>query len=683
MPGVAGLAPSLPSQGGVFPTPAAPDTPLTPSSMAGTVNDMNSLGCKVMLGLAAGVLAVPLLGAGPAQGAAATGTASLAAAIAASAPGCADVTPAAVASHFDGALPKGLAGNNVPGAVVSVVSGGQTVFAKGYGVSDVERQTPFSATDSMVRIASISKLFTWTAVMQQVEAGRLDLDTDVNRYLTAFRLPATFAEPVTLRMLMNHTAGFEDRVVGTAARTAGEVQPLERYLADHIPDRIYPPGEISAYSNYGAALAGYIVSQVSGEPWDAYIQHHLLDPLDMRHSTASEPVPAALAPNLAHSYNSDTTPPRLVPFEFDQMPPDGGVSATAVDMANFMVAHLHDGQFNGRSILSPTTAATMHERSFAADPRLAGYAHGFQDKLVNGHRALEHDGGWEGFLSVLVLVPDCDLGLFLSTNATGGVEAATGAMDGFFDQFAPDVPAPAASSTVATKAAVPGFYKLTRHNESTIEKLLFLLGPARLTVQPDATVRFRNKTWTPDGHGLYETTGDRMVFLTDADGRQFMATNGTSYERIDAAETLPVNLVILAVFGIPALTALAVPVVGLWRRLRRRPQRTVAGWRWARSLAAGAALGGLVFLVLLLLTLIGDTGDFIYGPPLSFTLLLSLPILALLAAAGAIGLTVRSWRGAGAGVVGVVSKVHQVMVLIGLVALTWFLWTWNLIGWHV
>src|SRR5919108_2241644 len=237
--------------------------------------------------------------------------------------GCVAPTPAALAGFFDRALPGRLAHDRVPGAVVSVVSGDRTVFAKGYGKADAEHGVAFDPARSLVRIASITKLFTWTAVMQQVEAGRLDLNADVNTYLKDFKVPATYPRPVTLQTLMDHTSGFEDRVIGIAARGAAEVPPLGDFLAANMPARIRPPGEVTAYSNYGAALAGYIVSQVSGEPYDQYVRRHILEPLGMAHSTATEPVPGALAADLARSHDSGTNPPKPVPFIFDRLTPDG------------------------------------------------------------------------------------------------------------------------------------------------------------------------------------------------------------------------------------------------------------------------------------------------------------------------------------------------------------------------
>lgn len=593
-------------------------------------------------------------------------------------PRCVAATPAALAGYFDGALPDRLKQDNVPGAVVSVVSGGTTVFAKGYGQADAGAGVAFSPDNSLVRIASITKLFTWTAVMQQVEAGRLDLNADVNHYLKTFTIPSTFPEPVTLLTLMNHTAGFEDRGVGIGARTAADVAPLDDFLSANMPARIYPPGEVTAYSNYGAALAGHIVSQVSGEPYDAYVRRHIFEPLAMAHSTAAEPVPAELAAGLARSYNSDPATPRPIPFKFDRMPPDGAISSTATDMANFMTAHLNPGRVGDRAILAPATVARMHQRSFATDPRLDGRAHGFTERTTNGHRVLMHDGSWEGFQSVLMLVPGCDLGLFVSMNGTGGMRSFGELLPPFFDRFTPASTTPQAPAPAATAAPKAGFYKPTRHNESTIEKLLVLVGPARLTVDGDGTVHFGGKTWAAQGDGLFRDTDgtDRLTFFTGTDGKHYATTGVPTYELMNRAETLPFNLLILLAFLIPALSALAVPLVALWRRIRRRPTTTATGWRLARSLAAGAAGLGFAFLLGIGGTLFSDTSEFLYGVPLSFRLLLVVPLVLLVTVAAAAFYTVKTWRASQAGVP---ARIHQLALLAAMAPLAWFAWQWNIL----
>jgi CubicO group peptidase (beta-lactamase class C family) len=630
---------------------------------------MRALTCRILL---IGCVAVPAVA--PAQPAVAAPVA------------CPPATQAALTEFFDSALPSRLTAARVPGAAVSVAAGGTTAFAKGYGWADTEHAVPFDASRSLVRIASISKLFTWTAVMQQVEAGRLDLDTDVNRYLTGLRVPDTYARPVTLRHLMSHTAGFEDVITGTGARAAADVPPLARYLADHMPARIRPPGEVSAYSNYGAALAGHIVSEVSGEPYDRYVQRHLLDPLGMARSTAAEPVPTTLAADLARSYDTDLTPPKVYPFTFDRMPPDGSVTTTAADMAEFMNAHLHEGRSGAGRILGPHTTAQMHRRSFTADPRVDGYAHGFKERTVNRHRVLMHDGGWEGFTSVLMLLPSCDLGLFLTMNSlSGGSPDLQKLLDAFFDRFAPPADAVDGQDQAAVGAARPaqpqaGFYKPTRHNATSFEKFTTLLSPSRLAIDDAGTVMFRQKTWTPQGDGRYRAAdGDRLVFLAGTDGRRYVATDGSAAELMSRAETLPVNLGVLLVFFLPVLASLALPIGWLARRLRQQPAGTTPTWRLARRLAVAAAMLGVLFLGGLILTVVTQSGEFLYGVPLSFRLLLGVPVVALAVAVAATGLTVKGWRGSGAGVA---TRIHQLALLAGIVALTWFLWQWNLLGWQ-
>lgn len=592
--------------------------------------------------------------------------------------GCAAVTPQALTELLDRAVPRLLQQDRVPGAVVSVVSGGSTVFAKGYGLADVERGTAFDASRSLVRIASITKLFTWTAVMQQVQAGRLDLDADVNRYLQGLPVPSTFPEPVTLRHLMNHTAGFEDYTLATASRHAADVPPLGRYLAEHMPQRVRPAGEISSYSNYGAALAGHIVSEVSGEPYDSYVRRHLFEPLGMTRSTASQPLPETLAADLARSYDSETQTPQPIPFMFDNLAPGGSISTTAVDMARFMTAHLRPG-----SILSAASAARMHERSFAADPRLDGYAHGFKERTINGHRVLMHDGGWEGFRSALMLVPDCDFGLFVSFNGTGAGAGAAEFTDAFFDRFAAESIAPTQASSASGSVAAPraGFYQPTRRNESTVEKVASLLSPSRLTVDGDGTIHFKGKQWTAQPDGLYRATdgSDRLVFLNGYGGRRYVATDGPAYELMARGEELPFNLIVLLVFAIPALTTLVLLPAWLVRRIARRPSRVTTTWRAARALAAGAAALGLIFLVTLMTVLTGNTDEFLYGVPFNFHLLLVLPPLVLASAVAATAATVKGWTGSAAGTV---ARIHQISLLAGLSALAWFLWQWNLIGWQ-
>ncbi|GAA3626306.1 serine hydrolase [Nonomuraea rosea] len=575
---------------------------------------------------------------------------------------------------FDAALAKGLEASHVPGAVVSVVGGGKTLFSKGYGLADRENRTPFDPATSLVRIASITKLFTWTAVLQQVQQGRLDLRADVNRYLTTFRIPATYPQPITLAHLMNHTAGFEDSAIGLGSRSKADVPPLGTYLAGHVPARVRPPGEVSAYSNYGAALAGHIVSQVSGQPYDQYVREHILDPLGMRHTTASEPVPAALAAGQARSYDYEAGTYQRKPFVFDNLAPDGSISATADDLARFMIAHL-----DGGPILDEPTLRLMHQRSFAADPRIDGYAHGFKEQTLNGHRVIMHDGSWEGFQSVLLLVPDADLGLFVGTNSIGGIDAVTKLLPALFDRFLPGDRAAPSAPPGRPATPVAGFYKPARTVESTVEKVLTLTNSSRLRIEDGGKLAFNGMTWSRLAPGLYQQDGgsQRLAFVTNGAGVTYAATDGPAYELIPWWDTPPANVIVVLAFAVTALTAvLGLPSAAAVRRLRKRPSRTPRAWRAARLLAALAGAVGLAFVVMFTLTLIGDT-SILYGIPATLRALLLLPLLFLALTIAAITTTVIGWR---QGHIGILARGHQVTLLAGMLALVWFCLHWNLIG---
>src|SRR5829696_7036836 len=159
--------------------------------------------------------------------------------------------PAELEAFLDKLLGKEMEKHHIAGAAVSVVKDGELFFAKGYGDADVENHIPVDPERTNFRIGSIAKLFTWTAVMQLAEQGKLDLDADINTYLD-FRIPDTYPQPITLKDLMTHTAGFEDLYYERLAKDPNDLLPPREWLISHMPARVRPPGKVAAYSNYGA-----------------------------------------------------------------------------------------------------------------------------------------------------------------------------------------------------------------------------------------------------------------------------------------------------------------------------------------------------------------------------------------------------------------------------------------------
>src|SRR6185312_550842 len=225
--------------------------------------------------------------------------------------GATQLTKQDVDAWLDGRIPYAIASGGIAGVVV--VKDGQILTERGYGYADVKAGVPVDPDKTLFRPGSVSKTFTWTAVMQQVEAGKLDLDTDVNKYLD-FTIPPYHGQPITLRNLMTHTAGFEEQLREEFVSKPQYMPSIGVFLKRNIPHRIYAPGTVVAYSNYGATLAAYIVQRVSGEPFNAYIKHHIFDPLGMAHSTFDQPLPANLAPDMAKGYIDASQPPRA--FEY-------------------------------------------------------------------------------------------------------------------------------------------------------------------------------------------------------------------------------------------------------------------------------------------------------------------------------------------------------------------------------
>jgi len=192
-------------------------------------------------------------------------------------------TPKELAGFFDSTVPALMEKHHVVGAVVGVTSSSETLFLGGYGKADLEAGTPVDPKKTLFRAGSISKLFTWTAIMQLEEQGKLDLDDPVENHLD-FDLPGTFVEPIRIIDLMNHPPGFEDRLIGLSVQDESDKKTLRESVSRNVPRRVRPPATEVSYSNYGTMLAGYIVERVSGVPYEEYIETRILDPLGMERS---------------------------------------------------------------------------------------------------------------------------------------------------------------------------------------------------------------------------------------------------------------------------------------------------------------------------------------------------------------------------------------------------------------
>jgi CubicO group peptidase (beta-lactamase class C family) len=402
-------------------------------------------------------------------------------------------------SWLDGFLPYALQVNDMAGAVVLVVKDGKVFFAKGYGYSDVKAHAPIDPERTIMGVGSVSKTFTWTAVMQLVQEGKIDLDRDVNDYLD-FKIPATYSTPITMRNLMTHTAGFEERV-----KTQHRPGATPRNLAEFMqqvgpPTRIYPPGKVLAYSNYGADLAGYIVQRVSGERFPDYIQHHILAPLGIRYSTFW-PVPKELQPDVAKQYGLASSGEPLPPEANDDEPigdPAGAFMATASDMSRYMLAHLQQGRYDDYEMLSPTSETLMQAPAFVRVPGAPPLGLGFFRNDYNGHPIVAHDGDSSGFHTDMELLFKDGIGFFSCVNSdgVGGLLKAGWLMRSslfhqFMDRYFPATPAlpePTLATAKEHAQQVAGEYEMSRKPSGTFVRALYLAARVHITANEDGTI---------------------------------------------------------------------------------------------------------------------------------------------------------------------------------------------------
>lgn len=389
-----------------------------------------------------------------------------------------------IESFLDGVIESQLEIYHIPGASVSVVQDGKVILAKGYGYGNVEKRIPVSADRTLFRTGSVSKLFVWTAVMQLVEQGKLELSSDVNLYLEDFKIPQTYSKPITIADLMNHTTGFEERAIKESVESVEDIRPLGEYLAAHMPARVRPPGEITAYSNYGASLAGYIVSEISGMSFEEYVEKNILNPLNMGNSTFRQPLPKHLAPNLAIGYTFQNGAYKAQDFEWKQSSPAGSQSASAADMANFMIAHLQGGRLADQSILQEATARTMHKQIFTNDPRVNGIAHGFMEANVNNQRILFHGGDIFHFHTMLALIPEHNIGIYVAYNGASAAKAGLDTLKAFMNHYYPV--GSSEKNSLGIKEDITkykGTYMPARHEYTTSGKMVGLF--SSINIEPE------------------------------------------------------------------------------------------------------------------------------------------------------------------------------------------------------
>lgn len=603
------------------------------------------------------------------------------------------------ADFADSFFEQQLSKSKIPGAVISVVKDGEIFFSKGYGYIDLENKIPADADTSLFRVASLSKLITATAAMQLYEQGALDINEDVNKYLTDWQIENPYSEPVTPARMMMHTDGTTQRLIGLGARTKQKMQPLGQYISQYMPSINYTPGKFYSYSNHSIALLGYLVEKISGMPFVEYADKKIFQPLEMSNSTFEQPPVEQLPNNFATGYQIQKGKATPVPYLYLNITPAAALTTTATDMAHFMLAHLQQGNYKGSQILQPETAEMMHQTHYQIHPLLPGTSYGFRERIVNNIRVIGHLGSLRGYSSILNIIPEENIGIFIATNSFSNLQGEF--IDRFFDRYFPQQ----SSTNIAKFPRSPqelekyaGTYRDMEYPRSTIAKITGIAKEIVVTTQPEGNLlvktppflfrsNVKNVELTPTKEpGLFYRSGDDayVFFVEDEAGITHVSNPlypkiGT-YERVSWYETIKFHLGLLAFCAIFFITAIIAgiirPVIALLRSQKiRSPKLT-----WVRTMAGLIGLLNFVFLIGLPLYLWRwGAWKLVYGVPPIATGFFTLPVLTSILTLILLIMMLIIW---GKNYWSTGGKIHYTLISLASIIFIPLLLYWNLYGWQ-
>ena len=583
------------------------------------------------------------------------------------------INSSTISDFFDVAFNTQKQDHELVGMVVSVVHKGKVIFKKGYGFADLEKRIPADPDKHLFRIASISKTFIWTAVMQLVEQGKLDLNEDIQAYLD-FDIPKTYDEPIRLKHLLTHTPGFEDHVLG-GAREYKDLQPLREFLANHVPARVRKPGTHIAYSNYGSAVAGYIVERESGMPWDEYVQKELLAPLGMTETIAHQLVSSAHKEAHAKGYRYEDGEFSASPYYYLSDSPAGAMSSTAANMANWLLVHLNRGELNGHRILKENTARQMQSELFRQHPEVNPMLHGFFQDQRNGVTTIGHGGALNQFYSDFNLFPEHDLGIFVCHNSDPGSAANWHIIPAFIDHFfSPEYPESLTPNKNIKLDDYVGDYAPTRRVYSTILRVGIMMFGAQINQSGEGELLLFGKRWLAIEKDFFrgKHSNTKLLFQRNEDGAvsHFFLSNGEVFERLAWHEAPGLHLKLIAATAVAALLYL----IGFcWRLFKPDVSSSILP---ARDRWLGALLGILVLYFFYRSFLIFNMNleEFIFGIPSEFKYTIALAHVFVALTLLSIVLVILQWRNSSGSLM---ARLRYGAFTICNLLLVVVLWYWN------
>ncbi|TGD38799.1 serine hydrolase domain-containing protein [Brevibacterium aurantiacum] len=517
-----------------------------------------------------------------------------------------------VETLIDEMVPRQLEDGDIPGAVVTVVADGKTVYSQGYGDADPKTGEPMDAQSTGIYTASEAKLLTATAAFQLVESGKLDLDTDINDYLDSVDIPNTYpGQPITLRDLLTYTSGFDYDVYGWSQWSEDELPTLEEFAVKTLPPRVRPPGELIAYNNFDFVLTGRLIEIASGQDYADYIEEHVSGPAGMSHTSVGQPHPNGAAALLTPGYRPSGDGQEQTGAQLSPASPAGpDVVTTGADMGRFMTAMLSEDSPLGTDVLK-----TMQQQQFTVDPRMPGMGFAFEHRPMNGQKVVTKDGDQPGTHHNLALLPEHDIGIHVAYNGDGTNQAAFWGgkelVRSIVDQQFPSHENAAKENTAEASAKEPassadksgfeGIYRPARASKTTFTKVGTLTSPITvesaspgklttvgLSENPDVS----EQTWVQTSAGQFRSPdGEATLAFTDSGDMVTSQMPNNSFSPVPWYQSPFLHLIMLGAAAAVLLAAFVfLPVRAIVGRARSREEPGPTGARIAKVLAWAAGL---------------------------------------------------------------------------------------------
>lgn len=598
----------------------------------------------------------------------------------------ADITNKAVLeAYIDGVMHASIEEHKVAGAVVTIVTPDEILVNKGYGYANVDAEQPVNPDTTLFRIGSVSKLLVWLPIMQLLEQGKLDLDTDINEYLGDVQIPATQEHPITIKHLMTHTPGFEDHVIGLFGRDEASMKPLAEILEAEMPKRVREPGTYASYSNHGVGMAGLIIENSTGQTWPEYVDEHVLNPLGMVNTSAHQPLPDRLSAQMSNGYRWHQGSFESQGFEYVPLGPAGGVSASGGDMAIFLQQFLKLGEHNGARVLSEATSRQMQTVLHRPAQGANGLLHGFYETSSHGQRIFGHGGDTIWFHSEFMLMPEAGIGFFISTNSEAGPAVRSDFRSALLDRYFPKAEAAELSFEPVDRNRIVGTYAWLRYAHDDLTKLAKLFAIVNVSLDPEGNLVMSSPLSGPDpavleevATGVFKQPGKPLKVTFDLTDSQ------ANHLYIDSAPIIAferVGFINSPVFA--QLLFIAVMISTLWVLVVWTVQNKTSNWWHSepvarfRRMAYLFTLTNLIFLIGLAMT-VTDQTTIVFGLTASVKFVILIGYLVALLA------LVMLWRARAlfiASDLGTISKVGYAFVLISALTWAWYLFYMRLLFW--